>query len=191
MTFPDCDICGQITVKYNFNHHCCDNQDCRNYRVPYPKSKPDIADNAFEIPNDNSNLRPTILRMCESCRCECQIYIDKKDEWTGICHGCATSSEDDEISILIEANNTVHYDRMEKYGHPLDDYTRTAALWSAILGVEITAEQALLCMVTMKLSRECNGHLRDNLVDAAGYLECLDLSITEREKRNAESNDQS
>ena len=84
-------------------------------------------------------------------------------------------------SILTEAQRLVHGARQEKYGHPADDFGRTAALWSAILGVPVTAKQAALCMVAVKLSRECNEHSRDNLVDGAGYFEVANL-IEQRHK---------
>lgn len=72
-------------------------------------------------------------------------------------------------SILEEAHRLVYGDRHDSYGHPFDDYTRTALMWSAILGVSVTAKQAALCMVAVKISRECHEHSRDNLVDMAGY----------------------
>jgi len=76
-------------------------------------------------------------------------------------------------SILQEAERITSGDRQRDYGHPLDDYRRTAALWSEVLGVEVTASQAILCMILLKVSRECNKHKRDNLVDMAGYAKCL------------------
>lgn len=69
-----------------------------------------------------------------------------------------------------EAIDLVYSDRQKDYGHPADDYGRTAALWSALLGVKITAKQAALCMVLVKLSREMNMPKPDNMIDAHGYL---------------------
>lgn len=72
-------------------------------------------------------------------------------------------------SILEEAHRLVYGDRQEAYGHPADDYGRTAQMWTAILGVPVTAKQAALCMCAVKISREVNSPRRDNLVDLAGY----------------------
>lgn len=86
----------------------------------------------------------------------------------------------DSDSILDEAQRLVHGPRGDAYGHPLDDYTRTAAMMSAILGHEVSAEQAIRCMIAVKLSRECNKPKRDNRVDMAGYAECLQMVADRR-----------
>lgn len=95
-------------------------------------------------------------------------------------------------TILQEAQRLVHGDRGESYGHPLDDYETTAALWSALLKDSLrkplTAEQAVLCMVAVKLSRESRKHKRDNLTDAAGYSECVQMIHDERERRKGQTN---
>ena len=72
--------------------------------------------------------------------------------------------------IAEEAISLVYGARNKDYGHPYEDYTRTAAMWSAFLGHKIDAYQAALMMVMLKLSREQNKHKRDNMVDAHGYL---------------------
>ena len=41
-------------------------------------------------------------------------------------------------------------------------------------GLEVTAREAMLCMVGVKMSREVHRHKRDNLVDIAGYAECIE-----------------
>lgn len=92
-----------------------------------------------------------------------------------------------EETICQEADRVVSTDRRADYGHPLDNWTQTAAMWSAILGVEVTAEQGLLCMIAAKISRETNAPKRDNLVDIAGYAKCVDLVIEERARRQAEA----
>lgn len=88
-------------------------------------------------------------------------------------------------SILEEAKRIVHGDRGENYGHPLEDFSRTAKIWSAILGIDVQPEQVALCMVGVKISREVNRPKRDNIVDGAGYFETLDMVKVERERREA------
>jgi hypothetical protein len=86
-------------------------------------------------------------------------------------------------TILEEAQRLVHGDRGADYGHPLDDFSRTATMWGAILGFTVSAEQVGLCMMALKISRQCNRVKRDNLVDAAGYAETVQMCIEERARR--------
>ena len=83
----------------------------------------------------------------------------------------------------------MHGDRQKDYGHPAEDYGRTARLWEAILsdlpGVTlpqgtISPRIACLMMAAVKISREVNAHKRDNLTDLAGYAACADM-CAERE----------
>jgi hypothetical protein len=71
----------------------------------------------------------------------------------------------------------VHGQRGQDYGHPYEDFSRTAKMWSAILGIEVTPQQAILCMIAVKISRECHLPKRDNRVDIAGYAEALDMVV--------------
>ncbi len=73
------------------------------------------------------------------------------------------------MSILDDAKNIAYGDRHESYGEPAVDFARTAKMWSAILGMEVTAEQVPLCMICVKLSRLCHSYSRDSAVDVAGY----------------------
>lgn len=86
-------------------------------------------------------------------------------------------------TICDEAKRIVYNDRGEDYGHPLDECTRIAAMWSAITGSRIEADDVPLCMVAMKISRQVNRHKRDNLVDIAGYAECAQRIVDERLRR--------
>ena len=91
-------------------------------------------------------------------------------------------------TILEEAQSLVHGDRGETYGHPMSDFTRTAAMWSAILGTKVEPEQVGLCMIAVKISRQCNKHKRDNLVDLAGYAETIQMVMEKKEsEKNVES----
>ena len=100
------------------------------------------------------------------------------------------TSENTTETILDEANRLVNGKRGSDYGHPLDNFTNTAKLWSVILGVEITAEQVALCMIQLKVARQLNKSTRDNLVDICGYAQTYDMVQKERKRRdNPESID--
>lgn len=75
------------------------------------------------------------------------------------------------MNILEEAAEIVTGDRLSDYGHPKVNHDRTAALWSAYLGIEINARQVCWLNVLQKASRDVHRTKRDNLVDGAGYLE--------------------
>jgi hypothetical protein len=78
-------------------------------------------------------------------------------------------------SVLDEAKRITSTDRQSDYGHPRDDFARTALMWTGIFGGKlregesITASDVPLCMIAVKLARQAHRHKRDNLVDIAGY----------------------
>jgi len=79
-------------------------------------------------------------------------------------------------TVLQEAQRIVFGPRQETYGHPRDDYTQQAALWSALwmhkLKEPLTAHEAALGMVTLKARRALTSpQHRDNYTDMAGYAE--------------------
>jgi hypothetical protein len=93
---------------------------------------------------------------------------------------------EERVSVLAEAQGLVHGDRNAAYGAPLDDFSRTAAMVSAMLAHKlkesITAEELGLIMCC---SRQIHKAKRDNLTDLAGYAECVQWCIDERARRQA------
>jgi nucleoside 2-deoxyribosyltransferase len=83
-------------------------------------------------------------------------------------------------NILEEANRIVGGDRGEDYGHPAEDFGRTAKIVSAILGIDVRTDQIPLLMIAVKLSRHTNKPQRDNLTDIAGYARTAEM-VAERE----------
>ena len=78
-------------------------------------------------------------------------------------------------NCLQTADSLVSGDRQQDYGHPIEDFRKTAKIWSAILGIDVTPEQVALCMVGVKISREVNKHKADNIVDGCGYFRTLEM----------------
>jgi len=79
-------------------------------------------------------------------------------------------------TILDEAQRLVYGKRGRDYGHPKDDWTRVGRMWGAMLGIpDIPPAKAALMMTAVKISRECNRHKRDSLVDIAGYAQVVDI----------------
>jgi hypothetical protein len=99
------------------------------------------------------------------------------------------TQQEKRLSVLVEAEGLVHGDRNAAYGHPLDDYTRTAGMVSAMLEHKLkeplTAEDLGMVMCCVKLSRQQNKPKRDNMTDLAGYAECVQWMGDERAAREA------
>ena len=74
--------------------------------------------------------------------------------------------------ILEEAMRLTSHERNDAYGPPNQDFSRTAKMWSAILGHDIDAKDVALCMIALKMSRATWASKRDNWVDIAGYARC-------------------
>ncbi|HRQ75567.1 MAG TPA: DUF4406 domain-containing protein [Phycisphaerales bacterium] len=91
----------------------------------------------------------------------------------------------DEESILDCAKRLTSGVRNSDYGHPAEDFDRTARMWSGILasklreGETISALDVPLCMIAVKLAREAHRHKRDNLVDIAGYARTAAMLVGE------------
>lgn len=87
-------------------------------------------------------------------------------------------------SVLQEAERLIHGARQKDYGHPFDDFSKTAKRWETIFGVPVTPEQVALAMVDVKISRLLNtpDH-RDSQVDIGGYIGTYELVRRERKRR--------
>jgi hypothetical protein len=73
---------------------------------------------------------------------------------------------------LERAMALVHHERHGEYGHPADDFARTAGMWRALFGWEVEPRDVPLAMACVKLSRlQQSPEHRDSVVDLAGYAE--------------------
>lgn len=92
----------------------------------------------------------------------------------------------EQSTIALEAHGMVYGDREADYGHPRQDFTRTAIIWTALLqhkladGEHISPEDVARAMIGVKLARDVHAGKRDNRVDMAGYAITLDRLETGR-----------
>lgn len=77
-------------------------------------------------------------------------------------------------NILQEADKLTSQDRAEQYGHPAIEFKKVADLWAAYKGVEFTADDVGVFMMLLKMVRHSYKYKYDNLVDACGYLRCME-----------------
>ena len=75
------------------------------------------------------------------------------------------------MNILELAAQAVDGPRQKDYGHPIEDFTRTAGMLNAYLGINtIGPNDVANIMSIVKLSRLRNSpHHKDSKVDLAGY----------------------
>jgi hypothetical protein len=78
-------------------------------------------------------------------------------------------------NVLLDADHIVSGDRRKDYGDARECQERVARMWSNILDIPISGEQVCLCMMGLKIVRECQGKKRDNIVDIAGYARVYEL----------------
>jgi hypothetical protein len=86
--------------------------------------------------------------------------------------------------IAAEAVDVFAVDREEDYGDPVDTHRSVAVIWSEILGTEVTPRQVAKCMIAVKLIRDRQTELRDNVIDTIGYALIMQFCAdTENDKK--------
>ena len=75
--------------------------------------------------------------------------------------------------LLDQASTLINGDRNNQYGPPTQDFTRTAEMWQAYLGIPIKAHDVAALMCLLKLSRiSWQADKADSWIDLAGYAAC-------------------
>jgi len=90
-------------------------------------------------------------------------------------------------NILEEANELIHGDRSEFYGHPLDNHSLTAEYFNVYMAHRkpgpLNAEDICWFNVFQKIARAQFRKKRDNLTDIAGYAGNIEMIWDELERR--------
>lgn len=75
-------------------------------------------------------------------------------------------------SEILETAKTIVEGHRDNDGRE-NSFEKIADLWSAYLGIHISAEDVTMLMILLKIARVNCGHNRDDsLVDIAGYAAC-------------------
>ena len=95
----------------------------------------------------------------------------------GVKEGQPTKKSEQETALQV-ANRIVNGARQKDYGHPYEDFSKTAAFWSVLFGVEVKPWQVAKAMALLKISRlmQTPTHY-DSIVDVAGYMGTYELVI--------------
>ena len=91
-------------------------------------------------------------------------------------------------SVLEEASSIVSGSRQESYGDPSGNHETTALMWHAYLArrqeaagadtaLEIDGVDTCVFNLLQKVSRFAWQRKRDNLVDIAGYVRCIEMLL--------------
>lgn len=83
-------------------------------------------------------------------------------------------------SILQEAEALVNGDRQKQYGNPISNWTQTAEIASAMLGIKLTARDCVMFIIAVKLARLRYKYKRDTTRDISGYLEILSRIVEDK-----------
>jgi hypothetical protein len=76
----------------------------------------------------------------------------------------------DKNDCLKRAKAAINGPRAQDYGDAKDNFKNIAMMWSVILGTEVNAVQAILCMDAVKTCRLINNPAHeDSWIDKAGY----------------------
>lgn len=109
--------------------------------------------------------------VAELCSLPVRRFVEGEDGDWGL-----AEIEGDQESVLDEASGLIKGARLKQYGHPAEDFGRTAKMWSGILGVDVEPRMVPLCMIAVKLSRIVESpNKRDSVVDVAGYAGTYEL----------------
>lgn len=84
------------------------------------------------------------------------------------------------------------------YGPPWEDYAVTGDFYARLTGIELSPTEGIMFMVSVKMSRLSFGLandfppelLRDHIVDAIGYLDCLYGAMIHAQTVEVESSDE-
>lgn len=162
-----------------------------------------LRENGYEVVNPAENfdgrrdleqsvyLRKDVAQLSTQCSAIFMLPGWQNSEGARLEYAIAKALE---LNILgmhgVETSNPVEYEastivrngeRQMNYGHPNQDFQRTAGMWTAYLshklapGAVVSMEDVALMMGQLKMSRLAStpGH-RDSLVDLIGYAICYD-----------------
>ena len=89
-------------------------------------------------------------------------------------------------SLILDTIIQTLNEREKNYDTPTNNFMRIAKFWNIYLKnrenpiADISPEDVGWMMVLMKIAREQHAHKPDNLVDAVGYIVCVEKIVDEK-----------
>ena len=120
-----------------------------------------ICDGCYFVNETDCEDRLDIRGFCSYIRREdkhCVTFKEVKD-----------MNEENNKSILSEAEEIVNGSRHSDYGDARESFSRVATIASVMTGKELAPEDCCAVLMAVKLVRESFAHKRDNLIDLCGY----------------------
>lgn len=112
---------------------------------------------AFEEHNEEGCL-------VDGCSCKEMLL----DDFTGRVQELEKLEDKD----ITEGRSRVDGERQQEHGNPVDNLKKIAIIWSALIGIQITAHDVAVMMGAFKNVRQmANPEHEDNLTDVEGYAE--------------------
>jgi len=78
------------------------------------------------------------------------------------CYGAAKKLAEEAVGIVTGP-------RTHQYGKPLPNHKRTADMFTAYLGVEVTPRDVCMLNILQKVARDAHLPKHDNILDTIGY----------------------
>lgn len=153
-----------------------------SWRAPYYGEMTFIAEQWYYVQNKTPDCYRLKVIPSDLVTVEC---TDKRFDWSNPSAvdltGRTMTSHNPDLyapygtqNILDEAKALIYGERAAAYGPVSASFARIAAMWTIVLGHDVTPEQVGLMLVTMKVCRQVHKPQHDNLVDIAGYVGCID-----------------
>lgn len=125
----------------------------------------DICNGCYYINETDCEDRLNIRGFCS--------HIKRKDKHSVTFKEVKDMDEENNKSILSEAEEIVNGSRHSDYGDARESFSRIATIASVMTGKELAPEDCCAVLMAVKLVRESFNHKRDNLVDLCGYAELM------------------
>ena len=138
----------------------CDGKKLQGIEDPF-----DTCDGCYFVNETECDDRLDIRGFCS--------YIRRKDKLCVAFKEVKDMDEENNKSILSEAEEIVNGSRQSDYGDARESFSRVATIASVMTGKELAPEDCCAVLMAVKLVRESFAHRRDNLVDLCGYAELL------------------